>query len=96
VYSGQVDIIVEAENGQAKLEDLVFKIAMKLKGKGDPKTLGEVSQIAPTEEDKQLPFNYTRSREMDRPQSQDIIATAFDDYIEMRCVLALIFIHLTF
>lgn len=35
------------------------------------------------EEDKQAPFDYTRSRQIDRPQCQDLIQQLFPDFVEL-------------
>ncbi|RYY88471.1 hypothetical protein EON63_02270 [archaeon] len=38
-------------------------------------------------------FNYTRSRLIDRPQTQDIIHALFDNYVELRYVYAYVCVY---
>ena len=50
---------------------------------GGDSTVTPVSEVPATEADKSQPFNYTNSRKIDRPQTQDIIANLFSSYFEL-------------
>jgi len=89
-----VDIVVDKAS-QAEIEVLVATVsALLLSGSkmspevasslfGNNSTSQVASSSEATEEDKSQPFNYTNSRKIDRPQSQDIIANLFSSFIEM-------------
>ncbi len=90
---GQVDMVLKVKAGssaQADIEENVAKILFLLTNKGNPQnekitSLAEpVFGPAPENEKKAAElFNYTRSRLIDRPQTQDIIANVFDTFIEL-------------
>lgn len=91
--SGQADMVlkVPAGNGaQAAIESRVGQIAYLLTNKGNPKN-EQISRVAdsvfgPRPEDEKKAaeqFNYTRSRFIERPQTQDIINNLFDNFIEL-------------
>ena len=86
---GQVDMVVEKIDGQdpqTQIQSLVAAISEKLlskkieQGKDSPSAI--VSAVV-SEEEKKQPFNYTRSRKIDRPQSADIISNIFESFVEM-------------
>ena len=82
---GQVDLILEAEPKatlQKRIEALVCNISHTLMTGKAMKTSSDES-VAASEEEKAQPFNYTRSRLMDRPQTQDIINALFDGFVEL-------------
>lgn len=60
-------------NMQARLELLAARIATSLLNRATP-TAAIFTSTEASEEDKAQPFNYTRSRDIHRPQPQDIIA----------------------
>lgn len=86
---GQVDMVLEAEPKstlQSRLEVLVGSILSTLMfGKEPPSLEAASSQAAAevTQQDKDKPFDYMNSRYINRPQTQDIIAAIFDDFIEL-------------
>lgn len=43
-----------------------------------------ITYFPPTEADMAAPFNYTKSRHMDRPQCQDLISNLFGSYVELQ------------
>jgi hypothetical protein len=86
---GQIDMVLDTcvspADTQAKVESLVFQIASNLLS-GGHQILDYGLDCLPEEAsdaDKQAAFNYTRSRAMDRPQTQDIISNLFDDFVEL-------------
>jgi acetyl-CoA carboxylase alpha subunit len=92
---GQIDLVLDVSNAsetpatsvQEKVEALVGQIASALIHGCQPFDAVAVTKIAESlasESDKQQAFNYTRSRQIDRPQTQDIIANLFDSFVELR------------
>ena len=41
------------------------------------------AELIVPDKDKSLPFNYTKSRQIDRPQTQDVISNVFDSFVEL-------------
>jgi acetyl-CoA carboxylase carboxyl transferase alpha subunit len=91
--SGQVDMVLKVPAGndaQRLIEEKVADIAFMLINRGNPAN-EQISQIAepvfgPTPENEKKAaeeFNYTRSRIIDRPQTQDIITNVFENFIEL-------------
>mmetsp|Transcript_10287 Transcript_10287/g.15637 ORF Transcript_10287/g.15637 Transcript_10287/m.15637 type:complete len:1291 (-) Transcript_10287:104-3976(-) len=88
---GQLDMIMEDGEGgkppsQTEIEDMVGRIASLLCAGAkevsprDPRGDG---YVPPSEEDTSAPFNYTRSRMITRPQTQDIVTSVFDNFVEL-------------
>eukprot|EP00604_Paraphysomonas_vestita_P000599 CAMPEP_0174824330 /NCGR_PEP_ID=MMETSP1107-20130205/33192_1 /TAXON_ID=36770 /ORGANISM="Paraphysomonas vestita, Strain GFlagA" /LENGTH=1169 /DNA_ID=CAMNT_0016051125 /DNA_START=367 /DNA_END=3876 /DNA_ORIENTATION=+ len=78
---GQLDMILE--NSQ-NLERVVGEVASLLTLRNKSITTSELpSEYVPTEEDMNAPFNYTRSRSINRPQTQDIISNIFQHFVEL-------------
>lgn len=93
---GQIDLVLPVEDSaqdtQTKLEALVGLVCTHLtKGGGSndgdaaatttTTTAAADAYVAPTEAEMTTPFNYTKSRAIDRPQCQDIIAALFRSYV---------------
>lgn len=93
---GQLDLVMDVRNAtnhphevQDKIEILVGQIAATLVAGSksfDGSAVSTVVELPATEEDKHQAFNYTRSRQIDRPQTQDIIANLFESFVELRFV----------
>jgi len=86
---GQLDVVVEAEpkaTMMTRVEDVVSKILYMLTSP-DCSQLGlspiDESILKVTDEEKAVPFNYTRARNIDRPQVQDIISNLFTSFVEL-------------
>eukprot|EP00606_Chrysophyceae_sp_TOSAG23-5_P001599 GSChrysophyteH2.ASY1.ANO1.821.1 assembled CDS len=83
---GQVDTVLDvagksAAEAQEATEAMVAGVAsllMNASSAGPPET-----EVPVTEADKNAPFNYTNSRRIDRPQTQDIIAALFGSFFEL-------------
>ena len=86
---GQLDVVVESEPKESmmtRVEDVVSKILYIL-------TSPECAEIGlspideqvlkVTDEEKAIPFNYTRARDINRPQVQDIINELFTSFVEL-------------
>ena len=90
---GQVDFIIDTIAGedktvlQKRVEDKVAQVANLLlnRNRGGAKGM-TTSYVTPTQADINKPFNYLNSREMSRPQAEDIINTIFDSesYVELK------------
>lgn len=95
--AGQVDMVLkvpkDAKAGQNAIEEKVAVIAHLLTKKANAQ-LNNIQDIVPKEgpllgpqpEDEKKAaerFNYTRSRVIDRPQTQDIIFNLFDSFVEL-------------
>lgn len=82
---GQVDMIIDAspkESLQSRIEATVGGIiASLMTKKSDFKSPD--SDVTIPACDLEQPFNYTKSRHMERPQAQDIINTIFESFVEM-------------
>jgi acetyl-CoA carboxylase beta subunit len=99
--SGQVDMVLSVPAGktaQNAIERKVADIAHLLIKKSTVDNSSLLKNIpaqsqsflneVPEDEKKAAEnFNYTRSRLIDRPQTQDIIKNVFESFIELRCVL---------
>lgn len=96
LQSGQVDMVLTvpkpAKQGQEAIESKIAVIAHLLTKKHAVKDFPELQALAqgvdfgPSPEDEKKAaerFNYTRSRLMDRPQTQDIIFSLFDSFVEL-------------
>jgi acetyl-CoA carboxylase carboxyl transferase alpha subunit len=73
-------------DAQAKVEALVAQVAFSLlRGRQDSATplSAVVTDVAVSDADRAQPFNYTRSRLIDRPQAQDVITHVFSDFVEL-------------
>lgn len=93
--SGQVDMVLnvpkDAKAGQDAIEQKVATIAHLLTKKNavDLSVLDELVEedsFGPSPEDERRAaerFNYTRSRLIDRPQTQDIIFNLFNSFVEL-------------
>lgn len=83
---GQVDVVLRGEQcRQEHIEDLVEGICSMLCNRNDSKLI-VTSSLPPVdvpESDKNVPFDYTNSRKIDRPQTQDVIASLFDNFVEL-------------
>jgi len=87
---GQVDMVfqqkaVDGQDAQKQIQNLVAKISVQLLSRKLEKQNGSNTQVAATvsDEEKKQPFNYTRSRKIDRPHSEDIILNIFESFVEM-------------
>jgi acetyl-CoA carboxylase beta subunit len=86
---GQLDIVLKGDQSkQAHIEQYVTSICTTLlrnKSSSSSTSLRTsiISSLDIPETDKSTPFNYTRSRKIDRPQTQDIIGSLFDDFVEL-------------
>jgi acetyl-CoA carboxylase alpha subunit len=72
---------------QDKIESLVGQVASALVAGNhsfDAAAIGKIAEASVSDGDKQQGFNYTRSRQIDRPQTQDIISNLFDSFVELR------------
>jgi acetyl-CoA carboxylase carboxyl transferase alpha subunit len=89
---GQIDMVQDLVAGesaaqtQLRVEGNVARIASNLlSGGSDAKefktAIGSLVEVS--QQDKEMPFNYTRSRHIDRPQTQDIVLNCFDSFIEL-------------
>ena len=88
VYTGQVDVVfpvVEGESktqSQVRLEAFVFRITHLLQPSHSLATPTTATTTVSGDDanapDAGSTFDYTRSRHIDRPQTQDIIANVFD------------------
>ena len=83
---GQVDVVFPTIAGESKsdsqtrLENFVFKIASLL-SKSNGSSTASIQSLLSSQEPSIPPaasFDYTRSRRIDRPQTQDIITSIFD------------------
>jgi len=81
---GQIDLVLpveaSAEATQSKLEELVALVCTHLT-KGGVAGGAAPTLVSPTEAEMTAPFNYTKSRAIDRPQCQDIISQLFASYV---------------
>eukprot|EP00605_Chrysophyceae_sp_TOSAG23-4_P002843 GSChrysophyteH1.ASY1.ANO1.3131.1 assembled CDS len=66
------------EHGQV---DTILDVTGKDKAEAQSETESFVASIAQSE--KAVPFNYTNSRRIDRPQAQDVISALFSSYYEL-------------
>lgn len=85
---GQVDMVIEKVDGQdsqKQIQSIVAGIAQKLMSKklGADSPKGVIKAQPASEAEKNQPFNYTRSRKIDRPHSADIIGNVFESFVEM-------------
>lgn len=85
---GQVDMVIEKVDGQdsqKQIQSIVAGIAQKLlsKKRGTDSPKGVIKAQSVSEAEKNQPFNYTRSRKIDRPHSADIIGNVFESFVEM-------------
>lgn len=83
---GQIDMIVDGKAlGQAGIEQLVADVAARLlRGRGAIEGGAGAGSEAPVDaRDKEQPFNYIRSRNIDRPQAGDIISNVFDSFLQL-------------
>lgn len=84
---GQIDVVLKKEQSkQEYIETYVASIARTLmqSERGNKRRLVAGVDGSPlTEADTSVPFNYTRSRKIDRPQTQDIISSLFEDFVEL-------------
>lgn len=82
---GQIDIVLKGDEcKQARIEEFVTSVAASLlRNRAQPSVKGAPAAPAVSDTDKAVPFNYTRSRKIDRPQTQDIIGSLFDDFVEL-------------
>jgi len=83
--AGQIDLVIDAASTpsatQRNVENTVASLVSLLVAKA---TLVEDSTLpAASVELNPAEFNYTRSREIDRPQAQDIISNLFDNFVEL-------------
>ena len=84
---GQIDLVIPVSTDsasvvQGKLESLVGVIASHLTSRNRALPANStVDFISPTDLDMNAPFNYTKSRGIDRPQCQDMIAQLFSSYV---------------
>ena len=83
---GQIDTILDVtdktkEDVQSEVESTVAGVAHVLMG-GDTSS-ESVPEVPATDADKNQPFNYTNSRKIDRPQTQDIISNLFSSFFEL-------------
>jgi acetyl-CoA carboxylase carboxyl transferase beta subunit len=81
---GQIDMVIDTSKGnaQATIEETVGNIVgLFSNSTAAPAIDTTESQIG--EADKTMPFDYTRARSMDRPQTQDIIQQLFQNFIEL-------------
>ena len=81
---GQVDIVL-SDKSQSNIEITVASIASKLLLS---KSIGGRDAPPPppasiNEAPKDYVFNYTNSRQIDRPQTQDLVENLFDAYVEL-------------
>jgi acetyl-CoA carboxylase alpha subunit len=94
LQSGQVDMVLEVsagKNAQSMIEAKVAQIARLLTVKINASSSTSISNISdgnfgPVPEDEKKAaekFNYTRSRIIDRPQTQDIIGNVFETFVEL-------------
>lgn len=89
---GQIDVVLEvdahsnAAQMQAKVLQLVAKVAALLMSNMPPaqESSSTLTAAAVSDADRSQPFNYTKSRQIDRPQTQDIIANLFGSFVELR------------
>jgi acetyl-CoA carboxylase carboxyl transferase alpha subunit len=89
---GQVDAVLDI-TGKTKVEaqdNVELEVAgiMRLlmnpnQGKINSNDNDNESETAATEADMNAPFNYTNSRRIDRPQTQDVIASLFTSFFEL-------------
>lgn len=93
---GQVDMVLaldgtSREEKQTNLEAFAAKVAYQLMDKNGPKIQidnDNANANAVVEGDgavdaREFHFNYTLSRAMDRPQTQDLVANCFDSFVEL-------------
>ena len=87
---GQLDVVLSGEQcKQEYLENYVSSLTSLLmrnkKGTENttPSLQSSSSSLTVPEEDTSAPFNYTRSRLIDRPQTQDFISSLFTDFVEL-------------
>jgi acetyl-CoA carboxylase beta subunit len=85
---GQLDVILSGDDcQQSNIESFVSNVCATLmrNTSGSKATIQDsaLAAVVIPEEDKNAPFNYTKSRQMDRPQSQDIISSLFEDFVEL-------------
>ena len=87
---GQIDRIFEntpGQDSQKKIQVLVATISLLLLSNkhkaAEGRAPADVAGAAVSEAEKLQPFNYTRSRKIDRPHSADIIANLFESFVEM-------------
>lgn len=67
---------------QSETESFVASIARVLMNAAAG-VQGDDVEVPVTESDKAVPFNYTNSRRIDRPQAQDVISALFSSYYEL-------------
>lgn len=86
---GQVDMILKVTAGataQAEIERKVAQICHLIASRAQVGEVGALD-LGPSPEDEKRAaelFNYTRSRAINRPQTQDIITQVFSDFVELR------------
>ena len=88
---GQIDSIfdsVPGQDSQGQIQQLVATISLLLLSNRNGAAAGTANTPVPplaaiSETDKKQPFNYTRSRKIDRPHSADIISNLFESFVEM-------------
>ena len=85
---GQIDLVFPTKtespadgDAQTRLEELVGVVCAHLTSSCKSLTAGGIPHVPPTAADMEAPFNYTKSREIDRPQCQDMISALFASYV---------------
>lgn len=86
--NGQIDIVLEdqgdSEKQQIHAEQVVCSLVSKLMKKDVQTLLSPQSEVSGEVIDANShEFNYTTSRLMDRPQTQDLISNLFADFVEL-------------
>lgn len=84
---GQVDLILDgkADAVAERVEAIVAQVASNLTSGNSTKPFNTTGfkEVVASEKEKTAAFNYTRARQIDRPQTQDVIANVFDSYVEL-------------
>ena len=79
---GQVDRVLEWKN-DLELQGICLNLANRLMNNNGAIPNSSLPLPPVTEDEKSTPFNYTSSRLITRPQSQDLIAKIFPSFIEL-------------
>lgn len=83
---GQIDMVLDTSKGSAQtiIEESVGNIVSLFSMSSTASAAAfEATELQIDEADKTTPFDYTRARSMDRPQTQDIIKQLFANFIEL-------------
>lgn len=92
LQNGHVDMIMKVNAGATAQKEIESKVAhichlIVSKDASDRPVASPALDLGVTPEDEKRAaelFNYTRSRAIDRPQTQDIITNIFSDFVELR------------